>query len=94
MKLFNKRTKMENNDAEEQIISLFQSMNFLADKLEELAKIVVINGEIQNSLIGTIQQQNEILAKNQKQIEALQRQINYLSSVVLSQIAKNRHVSA
>ena len=85
---------MENDDAEEQIISLFQSMNFLAEKLEELAKIVVINGEIQNSLIGTIQQQNEILAKNQKQIEALQRQINYLSSVVLSQIAKNRHVSA
>ena len=85
---------MKNNDVEEQIISLFQSMNFLAEKLEELAKIVVINGEIQNSLIGTIQQQNEILAKNQKQIEALQRQINYLSSVVLSQIAKNRHVSA
>lgn len=85
---------MENNDVEEQIISLFQSMNFLAEKLEELAKIVVINGEIQNSLIGTIQQQNEILAKNQKQIEALQRQINYLSSVVLSQNAKNRHVSA
>lgn len=78
---------------EEQIISLFQSMNFLAEKLEELAKIVVINGEIQNSLIGTIQQQNEILAKNQKQIEALQRQINYLSSVILPQIAKNRHVS-
>lgn len=94
MKLFNKRTKMENNGVEEQIISLFQSMNFLAEKLEELAKIVVINGEIQNSLIGTIQQQNEILAKNQKQIEALQRQINYLSSVILPQIAKNRHVSA
>ena len=92
--ILKKLFKKKKNNTEEQIVYLLQSMNFLVNKLEELAKIVVINGEIQSSLIGTIQRQNEILEKNQKQIEALQRQINYLANIVLPQVAKNRSISS
>lgn len=86
--------KKEENSTEEAILLCFQAINLLAEQLEELAKIVVINGQTQDSLIGTVNKQNEILAKNQHQIEALQRQINYLATFVLPQISKNRNITS
>jgi uncharacterized protein (DUF885 family) len=93
-KLFKKETKTENSDVEEAVLLAFQAINLLAEQLEELAKIVVANGQTQNSLIGTVSKQNEILAKNQQQIINLQQQINHLATFVLPQIVKNRNITS